>query len=67
MWTERTSWQNATISQSGYPAIGGVLIEKSQTTKGWALRVNADGQKFISDQIWEWDTRSRVLRRSSGR
>jgi len=38
------------------PAIDGVLIEKSQTTKGMGVRVNADGQKCISDQIWEWDT-----------
>jgi hypothetical protein len=38
------------------PAALGVLINKSQTTKGMGVRVNADGQKCIADQIWEWDT-----------
>ena len=34
----------------------GVLTNKSQTTKGMGVRVNADGQKCIADLIWEWDT-----------
>jgi hypothetical protein len=38
------------------PAALGVLINKSQTTKGMGVRVNADGQKCIADLIWEWDT-----------
>ena len=38
------------------PAVIGVLTNKSQTTKGMGVRVNADGQKCIADLIWEWDT-----------
>lgn len=38
------------------PAAMGVLTNKSQTTKGMGVRVNADGQKCIADLIWEWDT-----------
>jgi len=38
------------------PAAIGILTDKSQTTKGMGVRVDADGQKCIADLIWEWDT-----------
>ena len=38
------------------PAATGVLVMKTQTTTGMGVWVNADGQKCISDAIWEADT-----------
>jgi hypothetical protein len=38
------------------PAALGVLINKSQTTKGMGVHPNDDGHKCISDLIWEADT-----------
>ena len=38
------------------PAAIGVLINKSQTTKGMGVHPNNDGHKCISDLIWEADT-----------
>ena len=38
------------------PAALGVLIQKSQTTKGMGVYPNADGHKCIDDAIWEADT-----------
>lgn len=38
------------------PAAIGVLIDKSQTTKGMGVYPNADGHKCIDDAIWEADT-----------
>ncbi len=38
------------------PATDGVLINKSQTTKGMGVWVNGDGHKCIDDAIWEADT-----------
>ena len=38
------------------PAATGVLVTKTQTTTGMGVWVNADGQKCISDAIWEADT-----------
>ena len=38
------------------PAAIGVLIDKSQTTKGMGVWVNGDGHKCIDDAIWEADT-----------
>jgi hypothetical protein len=38
------------------PASIGVLINKSQTTKGMGVMPNADGHQCIGDAIWEADT-----------
>jgi hypothetical protein len=38
------------------PATPGVLIQESQTTSGMGVYPNDDGQKCISDLIWEADT-----------
>jgi hypothetical protein len=38
------------------PAASGVLVNKSQTTTGMGVWVNADGHKCIADAIWEADT-----------
>lgn len=38
------------------PAALGVLIQKSQTTSGMGVHPNDDGNKCISDLIWEADT-----------
>jgi lysophospholipase L1-like esterase len=38
------------------PAAIGVLVNKSQTTKGMGVYPNADGHKCIDDAIWEADT-----------
>jgi hypothetical protein len=38
------------------PAVTGILIQKSQTTKGMGIHPNDEGHKCISDLIWEWDT-----------
>ena len=38
------------------PAAIGILIQKSQTTKGMGIHPNDDGHKCISDLIWEADT-----------
>jgi hypothetical protein len=38
------------------PAAIGVLVNKSQTTKGMGVYPNADGHKCIADAIWEADT-----------
>jgi hypothetical protein len=38
------------------PAAIGVLIQESQTTSGMGVYPNDDGQKCISDLIWEADT-----------
>jgi hypothetical protein len=38
------------------PAVIGILIQKSQTTKGMGIHPNADGHKCISSLIWEADT-----------
>ena len=38
------------------PAAIGVLINKSQTTKGMGVYPNSDGHKCIADAIWEADT-----------
>jgi hypothetical protein len=38
------------------PAAIGVLINKSQTTKGMGVMPNADGHQCIGDMIWEADT-----------
>lgn len=38
------------------PAAMGILIDRSQTTKGMGVHPNNDGHKCISDLIWEADT-----------
>jgi hypothetical protein len=38
------------------PAAIGVLIQESQTTSGMGVYPNDDGQKCLSDLIWEADT-----------
>lgn len=38
------------------PAAIGVLIDRSQTTSGMGVHPNDDGNKCISDLIWEADT-----------
>jgi hypothetical protein len=38
------------------PAAIGILIQESQTTSGMGVYPNDDGQKCISDLIWEADT-----------
>jgi hypothetical protein len=38
------------------PAAIGILIDKSQTTSGMGVHPNDDGNKCISDLIWEADT-----------
>jgi hypothetical protein len=38
------------------PAAIGILIDRSQTTKGMGVHPNNDGHKCISDLIWEADT-----------
>ena len=38
------------------PAVIGVLIQESQTTKGMGVYPNDKGQKCIADLIWEADT-----------
>jgi hypothetical protein len=38
------------------PAAIGVLIEKSQTTKGMGVWLNADGHDCVNQAIWEADT-----------
>jgi hypothetical protein len=38
------------------PAALGVLINKSQTTKGMGVMPNADGHQCVGDAIWEADT-----------
>jgi hypothetical protein len=39
-----------------FPATPGVLIQESQTTSGMGVYPTDDGQKCISDLIWEADT-----------
>jgi lysophospholipase L1-like esterase len=38
------------------PAAIGILIEKSQTTKGMGIHPNEEGHKCISNLVWEADT-----------
>lgn len=38
------------------PSTPGVLIDKSQTTKGMGIHPDADGHQCIADLIWEADT-----------
>lgn len=38
------------------PSTPGILIDKSQTTKGMGIHPDADGHQCIADLIWEADT-----------
>ena len=38
------------------PSTPGVLIDKSQTTKGMGVHLDADGHQCVADLIWEADT-----------